>query len=59
MLQIAQFIRHFRNDEEGQALTEYGLIIALIAVALVLGLTALSGGLDGIFAYITEKLVTP
>lgn len=59
MLQIAQFIRHFRNDEEGQALTEYGLIIALIAVALVVGLMALSGQLDSIFSYVTEHLVRP
>ena len=35
------------NGEEGQTLTEYGLIIALVATALVGALGALALGISG------------
>ncbi len=35
--------------EEGQTLTEYGLIIALVSVALVGALGALALGITGVF----------
>jgi pilus assembly protein Flp/PilA len=56
MLYIAQIVQKLRNDEKGQALTEYGLIIALIAVALILGLGALSGKLQAVFQSITNAI---
>lgn len=37
------------KDEEGQGMTEYGLIIALIAIVVIGALVALSGSLNGIF----------
>ena len=36
--------------EEGQGMAEYALIIALVAVALVLALGGLKGGIDGVFS---------
>ena len=42
--------------EEGQGMVEYGLIIALVAVVLIVALTALSGGLTNTFNTITSKL---
>ena len=33
--------------EEGQGLTEYALIIALVAVVVTVALTALQGGITG------------
>ena len=42
--------------EEGQGLVEYGLIIALVAIGLVVALTALSGGLSGTFNNIVSHL---
>ena len=44
------------TDEEGQGLTEYGLIIALIAVACVAALGTLSGGIQGTLEEITSSL---
>lgn len=48
----------FCNEESGQGMVEYGLIIALIAVVLIGALTALSGGLEGIFGDVTDALNT-
>jgi pilus assembly protein Flp/PilA len=56
MLYLVQFLQRFQKDEKGQALTEYGLIIALIAIVLVVGLTALSGNLTDIFNRIGAEL---
>ena len=44
------------TNEEGQGLTEYGLIIALIAVACVAALGTLSGGIQGTLEEITSSL---
>lgn len=40
------------NSEDGQALAEYGLILAFIAIACVLTLTALGVAVAGIFGSI-------
>lgn len=44
------------RDEDGQGLVEYGLIVALISVALITALTTMKGSLEGVFNTITEKL---
>ena len=44
------------KDETGQAMTEYGLIIALIAVVVIVMLTAMGGQLGAVFTAITSKL---
>lgn len=45
-----------RQDEEGQGLAEYGLILALIAVVCIGALTALGGGIQGILGQLTGAL---
>lgn len=44
------------REERGQGLAEYGLILALVAVALVGALTALALGISGGFDDITAAL---
>jgi pilus assembly protein Flp/PilA len=44
------------RETEGQGLVEYALIIALVSIALVAGLTALSGGIGGAFGTIVGSL---
>ena len=44
------------KDEKGQAMTEYGLIIALVAILVIGALTAMSGALNGIFNQISTAL---
>lgn len=46
------------KGEEGQDLAEYALLIALIAVALVLILQALAGGIGNIFNAVRNALAT-
>ena len=48
-------MRNKMQEEEGQTLTEYALIIALIAVLLVLSLTSLKDGISGVFSEIVSK----
>jgi len=44
------------QDEEGQALAEYGLLLALVAVACVIAVTALGVALSGLLGSITGSL---
>ena len=46
----------FLADEEGVTAIEYGLIAALIGVALTAGATALGGGLNTAFQDIADKV---
>jgi len=44
------------NDEKGQALAEYGLILALIAVICVVALQTLGGGVQGALTTIANAV---
>ena len=45
-----------RDREEGQGLVEYALIIALVSVALIAALGAMTTALSGVFGRITSIL---
>ena len=49
-------IKSFFRDESGQAMTEYGLIIALVAIAVIVALGFVTGGLNSIFTKISTAL---
>lgn len=51
-------IKKFWKDEEGQALSEYGLILGIIAVAAIVALVALKDKLVAVFNKISESLTT-
>ncbi len=44
------------QDETGQALAEYGLIIALVAVAAIGALALLAGGIVNVFGSASNSL---
>ncbi len=44
--QVTKLISLFRR-EEGQTMAEYGVVLAVITLGVVLALTALSGGISG------------
>jgi len=56
MGELIGFVRKLTADEEGQTLTEYGLILFFIAVAAVLAVTALGEQVVAMFDSITEAL---
>ena len=43
-------------EEDGQGMVEYGLIIDMIAVEVIVALGALGGGIKGIFEDVNAKL---
>jgi len=50
--------RRFANDKSGTTAIEYGLIAALIGVAIVAGASALGGTMDGLFASMANPMET-
>jgi len=57
-MQLAHFAQRFIRDEEGVTAIEYGLIAALIAVAIILAVTAVGTHLATLFTYISTQLTT-
>ena len=51
-------MKKFFKNESGQGMVEYGLIIALIAVVVIVALTTLGERVDGIFTGIGNKMTT-
>lgn len=55
-IKMTNLIQRFWNDEEGATAIEYGLIAGLIAIALVVAMTALQGGITNLYTRITTAL---
>jgi pilus assembly protein Flp/PilA len=49
-------IAAFINDEEGASAVEYGLLVGLIAVVIIVAVTALGAKLNALFLAITAAL---
>lgn len=48
--------RKLRSDKRGATAIEYGLIVALIAVAIVGALSSLGGGSNGMWGKLDSKI---
>ncbi|HLU14312.1 MAG TPA: Flp family type IVb pilin [Burkholderiaceae bacterium] len=53
---MSRNIINFIKEEEGATAIEYGLIAALVAVAIVVALTTLGEKLIGLFEYVGDQL---
>jgi pilus assembly protein Flp/PilA len=53
---MSKIFARFRKDESGATAIEYGLIAALISVALIAGATTLGGALNNQFTNLSTKL---
>ena len=54
---ISQFVQRFqREDEEGQTLVEYGLLLALLAIVVIVALLFLGPIVSGIFQNVGNTL---
>ena len=51
-----KLLNWFASDESGQSMTEYSLIIALIAVVLVGALSAVGGALSNTFNKVVDEI---
>ncbi len=57
MTQLVRLINSLARDEEGAALVEYGLLVALIAVACVAAATLLGNNISLLFNNLAGKLL--
>ena len=55
---MSKFFARFKKDESGATAIEYGLIAALISVALIAGATTLGNTLNDTFVSISTKMNT-
>jgi pilus assembly protein Flp/PilA len=55
-MQAMERFRSLREDESGQGLVEYALIISLVSIAVIGALQGLTGALDGVFKTIETAL---
>ncbi|AOG10574.1 MULTISPECIES: Flp family type IVb pilin [Rhizobium/Agrobacterium group] len=55
---MTKLFARFVKDESGATAIEYGLIAALISVALITGATTLGGALNNTFQGISTKMST-
>ena len=56
---MLEILRRMWLDDEGQDLAEYGLLVALIAVMVVVGVTAFGGDLNDIFTGLSARVGLP
>jgi Flp pilus assembly pilin Flp len=56
MTYLVNLLNRLHQDEAGQGLVEYLLILALVAFGAIAGMNSLSTGLNSAFAQIAEVL---
>jgi pilus assembly protein Flp/PilA len=56
MTQLIALISSFRNDDEGQGLAEYALILALIAIVAIIALIFLGGQVSTILSTVGDSV---
>lgn len=56
MQNIIATAKRFINDEEGATAVEYGIMVALIAAAIVVTVTALGAKLNAVFTAVTNAM---
>ena len=55
-LWYAHLLDALREREEGQTMAEYGVVLAVITLGVVVALTALSGGITGAIQSVVSNL---
>ena len=56
MTQLLALIPSFRNNDEGQGLAEYALILALIAIVAIIALIFLGSQVSGILSNVGNSV---
>jgi len=55
-IKMLKFLKNFWNDEKGQSMSEYGLILALVAVVAIATLTVLGTNIMEMFQNIADSI---
>ena len=58
MIAIRMMLRRLAADRRGATAIEYGLMVALIAIAMLAGLSSLGGGAGGMWGKISANLTS-
>jgi pilus assembly protein Flp/PilA len=58
MSKLVLFTKRLWKSEDGATAIEYGLLAALIAVAILAIVSTLGGTLEGVFSTVNSELVT-
>jgi pilus assembly protein Flp/PilA len=58
LLKLYLKFQELKNNEEGQDLVEYALVVALIPFGAVTGMTSLAGGINTAFYTVSTQLVS-
>ena len=53
------FLKNFLQDEDGAAMVEYALLVALIALVAIVGVSATGTSINAQFAKISCKISNP
>ncbi len=56
MARVTRAVKNFLNDEQGAALVEYGILIALIAVVCIVLVATVGNKISAKFSEINAKL---
>ena len=56
MFSLVAVASHRAREEKGATAVEYGLLVGLIAVAIIVTVTALGGKLNGLFTSVKDAL---
>jgi len=56
---MKNFLKRLWNDEEGQDLTEYALLLVLLTLAAIGSLGTLANAVNGVFQNAASNLSTP
>ena len=58
LLRALSYLKHLLNEEQGQDLVEYALVVALVAFGAISGMRLLSTGLNHAFSNIATTLTS-
>jgi pilus assembly protein Flp/PilA len=53
---MKQIVRALWNNDEGQDLTEYALLVVLLALAAIIGMNGLAGAINNVFSSSASNL---
>ena len=54
----SQFMKRLLRDTRGATAIEYGLIVALLVIAIIVAVQGVANETNGLWAFVTDKVTT-